>query len=1028
MKSALPRSAFAVAALIALLVVLPFQPGTRRASYTFEFEAASSVAAMVQLFFDKGHDFTEADSVRLQLPATAESQSHRLPVASGTYRAFRLDPLDRPGRITLSQLVIRRSDGEVVHRFAPDGLRAQQHIASLRVDGTLLHVDTGPDGADPILVATVPSGFVLPDRVPWRWDIYLISAAGVLVLLGLIFWATTKTLPAAAGMAARLRGLGARHPRKCVLAVSAVAVVLSAYPVVFLGRSYVSPNYGSTLLYQDWPTLPGSSDDGVSNVAGSDVGAILWQHVPYSVVQHEALFRDFELPLWNRYSSTGIPLLGQGQSSFGDPLHWLPILFRGAAWAWDLKYLLAKTAFAFGLGLLVLETTRHRGVALVIAAVTPFIGFFLYRINHPAFFSLCYGPWIVYACWRISQASNGRQLCVAGIGLVVANAAELTSGTVKEAYSLLFGLNFAGAAIILLRAEPWRTTARKFALFLLSGVAFVGLTAPVWLTFLDTLRSAYTSYHEPTANQLPPGLLLGAIDEIFLRPFQQGNQVYNGSLNSFLALGLAWFALRARVLLRDRFVLALTLAAVPPAALAFGVIPPAWILQVPFLRNIAHVDNAFLCVLFVLAPVLAGHGLREGWERLGTPQARGDLACIAVGLSLLAALYLGTLQAVQRSHRVFRDWNESFPIDEFTLWYGLSLILGASLLLVAAFRWRQRRPTPALLMLAALGALLLVWRFAWHTGAGWSDFVVNARTRPDFFARSVAVEAARQDQPEPARAAGFSGNLFPGWTPFYGLETISGPDALMSPNHRAFVDAAGLARVWDWRVVVEGEHFDRLRAAYDFLGIRHYFDLRSDGIFLPQRLEPVRMADLDVFRSPTVWPRAFFTDRVVGYETAARFAKLVDDAQGRPLAAMAADELRPSAAGRLEQSLADRAVVAATGYQLTTNRTSFTLAAPTAGIAVLHETYWPRDFLATLNGDPVPVLRVNHLFKGVVIPAAGTYRVEFRYRPHRFSLALGLAGIGAAIVAVMAYGAWSRVASRGSAMPENVVAAANKRT
>ena len=84
---------------------------------------------------------------------------------------------------------------------------------------------------------------------------------------------------------------------------------------------------------------------------GADVGVLFWHHLPLSMAENRAVLRDGELPLWNRYDSAGSPLLGQGQSCFGDPLQVIPILADGAAWAWDVKYLLAKWLFAFGIGL-----------------------------------------------------------------------------------------------------------------------------------------------------------------------------------------------------------------------------------------------------------------------------------------------------------------------------------------------------------------------------------------------------------------------------------------------------------------------------------------------------------------------------------------------------------------------------------------------------------------------------------------------------------------------------------------------------
>jgi hypothetical protein len=988
-----------LAALIALVVVLPFQPATRPAvaDYTFEFEAASSVDGMAQLFYDVGGGFNEAESSRVTLSAGAERQLYRFRITSGRYRALRFDPLDRPGQVTLADLLIRDDQGGVVHRFEPTALRPQNHIASLRIDGPLIHLDTGPTGVDPDLLVDIPPDFALSDHAFWSWWFYLGSALAVALLILGLQVGLRRLLRRPPTWFVRLRTGCHAHPIRLVAAVALVAVMLSTYPVVFAGRSFVTPNYGSVLLYEDWPTVPGSKDAGSAVVGASDVGAIMWQHVPYSMLQHDALFQHLEWPLWNRYNSSGLPLLGQGQSSFGDPFHLLPILFRGAAWAWDLKFLTAKFLFAFGLGLLVWEMARHRPAALIVAAVSPFIGFFLYRINHPAFFSLSYGPWILYFSWRIAQADRPRQLALAALGLILANTAELTSGTVKEAYLLLFSLNLAGTLVIALQPDSWRLTRLRLTTFVIAGLTFVALTAPVWMTLWHTLSTAYSSYDARTAYQLPPGLLLGVFDEIYLRPFQHRQQVYNGSLNLVLLLGLVWALLRARTLLRDRLVLALTLACLPPAVFAFGVVPPAWIVRVPFLGNVAHLDNSFLCALFILGSVLAGYGWREAWARLASPHARGDLLSVGVLLGLLAALYLGSLQAVQRSHRSFLYWGESFPASTFAGWYTLSLAIGVVLLLGALWHWRQRGAGVVVVSLAVLGTLLLVWRFSWHVGAGWPDFVVNARARPDFSVHSPAVAAAKADRPEPFRAVGFGGNLFPGWTAAEEIESISSPDALMSPYYRQVVESTGLERLWDWRILTTRESFLALRPVYDFLGVRHVFDLRSDAALLGQSFEPLHRGDLDVYRNPSAWPRAFFTDRVIEYETPADFARLVRQGDGRPFAAMVAGERRASPAAALRQTARDRTVSPARQYRLTTNRTGFTVDAARAGLVVLQETYWPDGFIATVNGRRAEVLRVNHAFKGVAVPAAGTYDIRFQYRPRHFLLALGLAGLGLAL-------------------------------
>src|SRR5438270_8188822 len=148
-----------------------------------------------------------------------------------------------------------------------------------------------------------------------------------------------------------------RHPRRAIFATAIASVLISCYPVVFFGRSFVSAN-SVAMLCSTIPSMPGHVDTETENFKGSDLGPAMWHDIPNSFIQSRALFHDGELPLWNRYNSCGLTLLGQGQSMFGDLLHLLPILAGGEAWAWDLKFLLAKILFCFGLGLAVYAARR----------------------------------------------------------------------------------------------------------------------------------------------------------------------------------------------------------------------------------------------------------------------------------------------------------------------------------------------------------------------------------------------------------------------------------------------------------------------------------------------------------------------------------------------------------------------------------------------------------------------------------------------------------------------------------------------
>jgi hypothetical protein len=170
----------------------------------------------------------------------------------------------------------------------------------------------------------------------------------------------------------------------------------------------------------------------------------------------------------------------------------------------------------------------------------------------------------------------------------------------------------------------------------------------------------------------------------------------------------------------------------------------------------------------------------------------------------------------------------------------------------------------------------MLWRHGWHAGVGFEGRVVAPMVRADFHAKSPAIGALRADQKnEPSRAFGFQGNFFPGWNGVYRLEGIHGPDALVNPRFRELIEACGFERIWDWRLYQEFSKFSPLHRFYDVLNVRHYLDYRSNQGLLGAQLTPVFIGDLDVYRSETTWPRAFFTDRLAPYATPKDFAQLI---------------------------------------------------------------------------------------------------------------------------------------------------------
>jgi hypothetical protein len=997
--------ALLAAAVVSAVVVIPFLPEakSRQALLLLEARLASTSAGYVQVYYDTGTGYNENASVRLPLALSATPLLYQLPLSSGTFRSLRFDPINHDGTVTIASLRVVTPGGSVVRTIAFSEINAGQQIASLRESADQLEVIVEPRANDPQLSITFTPPLEAHVSVrEFVFDLFT-SALGVFIALAALLFALERAPVLRAKFIAATVRLSL-HPGRALALVAGLAVVASAYPVLFLGKSYVSPNFGTTLLYETYPTLPASTAADFINSKGSDVGAIMWQHVPYSFVQHRALVEG-ELPLWNRYNFSGLPLLGQGQSMFGDPLHFFVVLANGAAWAWDLKFLIAKWLFALGLGLIVSALTRHLPAAALVSVAAPFVGFFVYRINHPAFFSLCYAPWALY-CWvRAIQAGGVRATAWWAVALIGANAALMNSGTVKEAYMLLFAMNFSGGCMLLAADAPWRVRFAKLAGLTWSGAIFALLTAPIWATFLHTLGSAHTAYDTATAYQIQPALLLGLFDEAFYRPLMNLSFVFNPALNFLLLLGLLYFLATLRFQAGNRLALALAASSMLPLALAFGLVPASWIVQVPLLANVSHIDNTFSCALIILWAVVAGVGFASAASRLGAREGRGDLA---IGGLMLGGLVFSWIAFRQTVHRpTFGEDNtftvlktgQSISVDAFVWGYLVALLVA-----VVAFAWvvrhvlLKRTLSSALALVVAAAVVVMLWRQGLQAEAvGFENYCIRPPPRVDFHANSEAVALMQSTQAsEPSRGFGLHGNFFPGWTSDYGLEAISGPDALVNRWYHELTGNSPVPQPWAWDFGVTPDDLKKARPFFDALNVRYYLTLHSDPAVMGRTLDLVKAADLDVYESPTVWPRAFFTDRLERYDDAAEFVKAIGTGDGRPFAAAQRAELAAEPALRaIPAGLNDRTVAAATNYRLTENTTSFDVHASGPGVVVLTETFWPGDFRAEVNGRKAPVQRLNHAFKGVVLDAAGDYHIAFRCEPKNFPRNLMLSGVGA---------------------------------
>lgn len=977
MKFRLPVALPLFAALIALAASLPFvtTANSRRDFYFFDVELTSTAVGHTQLFFDMGRGINETDSSDQPLRANAKPVTYRYMLPTGTLQRLRLDPVDREASMTISRARIVDRSGRVVRAFRADELKPVQQFATQTIAGDALSLTTIPAAFDPII--DIPLGGPVPLKIAGRQILSVVAPVaatvfGVLMVLGWV-----AGLPAVQARLPRIWNWAQAHPHRAMLLTATAAVLLQCYPVIFFGKSFVSPDNAVYLLYGRFPTLPGYQSTTLEDAKGADVGAMMWQHSAYPADQGRALAGG-ELPLWNRYDLGGVPLLGQGQSMFGEPLNWLSILTSGAAWSWDLRFLLMRGLFALGSGLSVWLLVRNLGAALLVTFSSVFIGFFAFRYNHPAILSVCWAPWLLVAwCWLLEAAApRARNLSL--LALLAFHVCLMTSGTIKEAYMLIACMDLTGVLLIVLAGGDWRQRLGKLAWAAATGMVFVLVTAPLWMIFLGALAKSRTNYDVPAASQLPPWQALGFFEDLFYRRFRADDTHAEPSSNFVILLGVLWSLSGLRENLRSPRFRAVALGVLVPFALVFGLIPGAWLVQLPFIANIIHIDNTFSCSLIVLASVFAGFGLVSVLQQVREPRGLASQGMAALLAGFLVAIYFACSQQT--------------PVSDFFRGYLPLLLLG--LILGPAAAWLAlRRRLPGLLAVVVVSTFaLLLWRHGQYITTAFDAYVMNPKVRADFTAQSPAIEFVRSHQAEPARTVGLGYNLFPGYQQHLGLESIYGVDAVRNKYIDELAELTPLKKLTDWvGGPIAQEDIGPALPMHDLMNVRYYLATPQAGQVLPGRT-PLAKLDLDVFESPTAWPRAFFTDTLSTYQAPRDFVAFTLANAQRPFASVQASDVDSLPAGvrTLPRNLAQRGSVAAHGYTLTANTTSFEVTASKPGIIVLTEAYYPGDFQVTLGNDPVPYFRVNHAFKGIYVGQPGTYHVTFRYQPERLTLALWL--------------------------------------
>jgi hypothetical protein len=213
------------------------------------------------------------------------------------------------------------------------------------------------------------------------------------------------------------------------------------------------------------------------------------------------------------------------------------------------------------------------------------------------------------------------------------------------------------------------------------------------------------------------------------------------------------------------------------------------------------------------------------------------------------------------------------------------------------------------------------------------------------------------------------------------------------------------------------ENYRRYVDMFDWLGVKYvvldrtYFNegARTDHRLLagePARFREVfRDGRVTIFESAAAEPKAVFYAEIAVYPSQGRILEVLHGNPGRvrgwPM--VEAGDVPGAQIGEVPRPIVTLPLRV---ERYDANRVSTTVDVSSAGVVVWKDAYAP-GWQARLNGQVVPILRVNGLVRGVRIPSAGQWEVDFAYRPGTFGVGVVLAVASALMIGMAWAASWS---------------------
>jgi hypothetical protein len=803
-------------------------------------------------------------------------------------------------------------------------------------------------------------------------------------------------------VAATRAGIAGKLPRLIIVLAGIILAQIILYGPALCGRKVLLPLDFLALPDVYLPRTPETARIASVNIYLPDLLYLLEPARRFAVSEIHA----GRLPMWMPYQYGGAPFIEAKFSPFAA-------LQFCAASPIVLAWTQLAVALIAGLGAYAFFR-RALGVGFWPAAISawcyPLTGLFILWQGYPQVLTVCWLPWLLLAVDSTVRAASRW----APLGLALVTCLVVLSGHLDTAgQALLASGVYALWRLADVYGKQWLgLLSRKAALTLAAGWTLgLLLSAPQILPVLEYSQTGDRMLRRVAGEEERPPVGLPALPQTVLPDMYGGYGIWNlgnlriGTDNQLESSAVAYAGLIATLFVAPLAWCSRRHRSANWFWLLAGMFGLAWclnlpgfvsLLRLPGLNMLPHNRLVFVSSFAVLALTAIGlevisQGLFErrwwlwlapallavlaGWciyrtRFLPEPVATGLAANIRQGGSFL---WIRDLQSVQ--------WVQS--------WFGRYYLQGALWCAAGLLGWLVLwlRPQWQVRVLPVAGAVMVAQLMGFGYGR-------TLQCDPALYFPRLPVldEVARA---APGRVLGY--NCLPAsLASLCGLRDIRGYDGvdpagmveLLALAAHPASPSPSYARIQFLvpKISISPENELRLSPILDMLGVR-YVLFRKPPF---QGARPVfQGSDYWVMANPAALPRVFIPERT----------ELAADKRIR-LNKLASGQFDPRLVAYVESpvNLPQQCRGTAEIVEETPTRIRISAHMETPGLIVLADR-WDQGWKASLNGQPVPILRANHAIRGIVVPA-GPANVEFRYAPASFTLGLRLFGLAAGLLIV----------------------------